>query len=234
MQPSFQCKTKHEETCEKEAQSIWLKPMSQENQMNPSTTKISIQRMLILKMSHLKFAARTISSIDNVLYTAWNISTKLVIIEFFDTLREVNIYIRGIWELIRINLLIDIFDILLDFLQMLWDCFINLGASATIFHKSRSVLPGLILNTGAKISDALNRGAKLSDAPSVWDFWERLWNVYYQKNNSKNLQYSDAPVSQTCTFAMGPGSGWPAKWGLSEKIKYKYGHKGSDQRTPET
>ena len=74
--------------------------MSQETQMNPSTTKISIQRMLILKMSHLKFAARTISSIDNVLYTAWNISTKLVIIEFFDTLREVNIYIRGIWELI--------------------------------------------------------------------------------------------------------------------------------------
>ena len=140
--------------------------MSQETQMNPSTTKISIQRMLILKMSHLKFAARTISSIDNVLYTAWNISTKLVIIEFFDTLREVNIYIRGIWELIRINLLIDIFDILLDFLQMLWDCFINLGASATIFHKSRSVLPGLILNTGAKISDALNRGAKLSDAPN--------------------------------------------------------------------
>ena len=46
--------------------------------------------MLILKMSHLKFAARTISSIDNVLYTAWTISTKLVIIEFFDTLREVN------------------------------------------------------------------------------------------------------------------------------------------------
>ena len=42
-------------------------------------------------MSHLKFAARTISSIDNVLYTAWNISTKLVIIEFFDTLGEVNI-----------------------------------------------------------------------------------------------------------------------------------------------
>ena len=67
----------------------------------------------------MKFAARTISSIDNVLYTAWNISTKLVIIEFFDTLREVNIYIRGIWELIRINLLIDIFHILLDFLQML-------------------------------------------------------------------------------------------------------------------
>ena len=33
---------------------------------------------------------RTISSIDNVLYTAWNISTKLIIIEFFDTLREVN------------------------------------------------------------------------------------------------------------------------------------------------
>ena len=163
--------------------------------------------MLILKMSHLKFAARTISSIDNVLYTAWNISTKLVIIEFFDTLREVNIYIRGIWELIWINLLIDIFDILLDFLQMLWDCFINLGASATIFHKSRSVLPGLILNTGAKISDALNRGAKLSDAPSVWDFWERLWNVGYQKNDSKNLQFSDAPVSQTCTFTLGPGSG---------------------------
>ena len=49
--------------------------------------------MLILKMSHLKFAAWTISSIDNVLYTAWNISTKLIIIEFFDTLREVNIYI---------------------------------------------------------------------------------------------------------------------------------------------
>ena len=104
--------------------------------------------------------------------------------------------------------MIDIFDILLDFLQMLWDCFINLGASATIFHKSRSVLPGLILNTGAKISDALNRGAKLSDAPSVWDFWERLWNVGYQKNDSKNLQFSDAPVSQTCTFTLGLGSGW--------------------------
>ena len=173
MQPSFQCKTKHEETCEKEAQSIWLKPMSQETQMNPSTTKISIQRMLILKMSHLKFAARTISSIDNVLYTAWNISTKLVIIEFFDTLREVNIYIRGIWELIWINLLIDIFDILLDFLQMLWDCFINLGASATIFHKSRSVLPGLILNTGAKISDLSVYFSEIQDNHN----WKWLWSI---------------------------------------------------------
>ena len=32
------------------------------------------------------------------------------------------------------------------------------------------------------------------------------------KKCSKNLQYSDAPVSQTCTFTMGSGSGWAVQW----------------------
>ena len=38
------------------------------------------------------------------------------------------------------------------------------------------------------------------------------------KKCSKNLQYSDAPVSQTCTFTMGPGSGCGAQYSTSTAV----------------
>ena len=116
------------------------------------------------------------------------------------------------WDLIDltwkwINLLIAIFDIS------------SLTSNALrLFHKSRSVfydfsqiserLLWFFTNLRASAWFNFEQRSKISDAPSVWDFLERLWNLWYQKNPSKNLQYADAPVSQTCTFSMDPGSGW--------------------------
>ena len=134
------------------------------------------------------------------------IITKLVNIKFIDTFRVVHVYIgshkfsrvlRSHWFDMEMNQFIDchFWYIKLDFKcfeiisqiseRLLW-FFTNLRASAWFNFEQRS---------------------KFSDAPSVWDFLERLWNLWYQKNPSKNLQYADAPVSQTCTFSMDPGSG---------------------------
>ena len=76
-------------------------------------------------------------------------------------------------------------------------------------EKSRSVMLGHLKNLAAS-------SLAISENGSVWEWPQRLRNVLSQKNSPKNLQNADAARSQTCTFTMGPGSGWPMKpiWDL--------------------
>ena len=112
--------------------------------------------------------------------TPGTISRKLVNIKFIDTFRVV----RHVNEIESFYCLP--FLIYQSWLHKLWDYFTNLGASAMTFHESRSVcygfsqiserLPGLILKRGAK--------SQMLRASEI--FWERLWNVYYQKMLKKS------------------------------------------------
>ena len=68
-------------------------------------------------------------------------------------------------------------------------------------EKSRSVMLGHLKNLAAS-------SLAISENGSVWEWPQRLRNVLSQKNSPKNLQNADAARSQTCTFTMGPGSGW--------------------------
>ena len=88
-------------------------------------------------------------------------STKLVIIEFFDTLREVNIYIRGIWELIWIN-----------FWYNAWFP----SNALRLFHKSLSVC---------------NYFSQISERLAWFDFEHRSKNLRCSEQRSKTLRCSE-------------------------------------------
>ena len=74
--------------------------------------------------------------------------------------------------------------------------------SFTTYYVKLETLPDSLKNLGASYW-------VISEKRSVWESYERLRNVYYQKNNAAHLQNRDALRSQPCTFVIGPGSGWP-------------------------
>ena len=76
--------------------------------------------------------------------------------------------------------------------------------SFTTYYVKLETLPDSLKNLGASYW-------VISEKRSVWESYERLRNVYYQKNNAAHLQNRDALRSQPCTFAIGPGSGWPGE-----------------------
>ena len=72
--------------------------------------------------------------------------------------------------------------------------------SFTTYYVKLETLPDSLKNLGASYW-------VISEKRSVWESYERLRNVYYQKNNAAHLQNRDALRSQPCTFVIGPGSG---------------------------
>ena len=82
-------------------------------------------------------------------------------------------------------------------------------------EKSRSVMLGHLKNLAAS-------SLAISENGSVWEWPQRLRNVLSQKNSPKNLQNADAARSQTCTFTMGPGSGWRAVQKSCPRMRFLY------------
>ena len=76
--------------------------------------------------------------------------------------------------------------------------------SFTTYYVKLETLPDSLKNLGASYW-------VISEKRSVWESYERLRNVYYQKNNAAHLQNRDALRSQPCTFVIGPGSGCPRR-----------------------